>query len=305
MKIESYDYKRDYKLDSNKRYVGTELELAHKQLIGIDYEDEDDDDENHVSSNLQKRADKISEYFKDWAFFKQDGSLQNSGFEIVSIPLTLEEQRKYWSEELFDKLNKKGFVSYDSTVSCGLHFHVSRAGLTYLQIGKVLKFLHNKDNRIFIKKIAQRHSDDYAEFRSKKTFGYVNKEFYKNKYDALNLGHKDTIEFRLFKGTLNHAAFHKNLEFCDSLINFCAPCRFSVGESLNWWNFVNYVESNKKNYFYLWDYIIQKEMDSVEVWNKHREAVKAKKEAKMAAEQKVANIVPDSVYDIVEDENGF
>lgn len=270
MKIQSYDYKREYPdLKKENRYFGVELELINKKTNGQEYSS---------SEVIQKLADLISPLFTDWAFFKSDGSLEGKGFEIVTVPLILEDQYKNWSEELFKILDEKEFLSYNASVSCGLHVHVSRNSLTDLQLGKVLKFLHNKENRIFLKKIAQRHSEDYAEFKSAKRFGYIKKEQYKNKYDAFNLGHKDTVEFRLFRGTLNHDAFHKNLEFCDAILNFCSPCLFSVNESSSWWNFANYISNNKKKYFYLWNYLVMKEIESVDSWKENRERKKANKE---------------------------
>lgn len=274
MKINSFDYKRTYNLPKDKkRRFGVELEVLIAELSKK---------EKYIGHSplVQQEADNYGKYFKDWAFYKSDGSLNGMGFEIVTIPLTRNEQFTKWNSDLFKSLSEK-LVSYEAYENCcGMHVHVSRENLTLLQIGKVLRFIHNKNNRIFIKKIAQRHETDYAEFKSKKRFADVKPKVLKNKYDALNLGHAETIEFRLFKGTLNYEAFHKNIEFCDAILDFCASCNASIEESLLWWNFTNFVEKNKKYYQFLWSYLVKKEIQNIDSWNKRKERLNKEKENK-------------------------
>ncbi len=280
MKIHDYGYKPQYKkVPKNVRLFGVELEITHKPTLEGDWSDFDDEEEEE----LEEIAGKIGKHFKGGAVFKWDGSV-DSGWEIVTRPFTLQEQREFWHEEKFKMLDKKGFISYTAPHN-GMHVHVSRFGLTQLQIAKVIRFIHNPDNRPFIKKIAQREEKQYAEFSQKKNFNCLKNHQYR-KYTAVNLIPQNTIEFRLFKGTLSFAAFHKNLEFVDAILNFCAAANSGVKESEVWWNFVYFVSSRRKEYPFLWEYCQHKEMDSVDSWKKHVEERKARKEAEKAAKKK-------------------
>lgn len=277
MDINDYDYKPSYrKLPKNTLLFGVELEISHKELAEANYDPDED-------SKLQDIADRFDPLFGKHSILKHDGSV-DAGFEIVTHPLTFAGQQEFWTEDKFNFLDKQGFISYNAE-HCGIHIHVTRHMISSLQLAKIIKFIYNRDNRPFIKKIAQREEKQYAEFSERKNCGYV-KHGGCGKYTAVNLSHKNTIEFRLFRGTLSHQAFHKNLEFVQALIDFCSPALFSVKETEIWWNFINYVFNNKDKYKNLWTYAQSKEMDSIDNWNKHVEERKLKKEEEKLKKQK-------------------
>jgi hypothetical protein len=262
------------KLEPGKRYFGIELELASKDVYENAKSNHDYNDD--IEDEIQESADKISFPFEGWSIFKFDGSVLG-GFEIVSYPLEFSETKKRYNEGLFKLLDDNLFISY--THQCaGMHVHVSKSGLTPLQISKAVKLIYNPDNRAFIKKIAQREEKQYAEFSTPKSFGFVKRAH--NKYDAVNLINKETVEFRLFRGTLSHSAFHKNIEFCDALLNFCHSCVTGVKESSNWFSFMDYVRRNKKIYPNLWSYCVLKQMESTDSWAANRLVKNAEKEQK-------------------------
>lgn len=279
MKINEYDYKKTFKLKKNTRFFGIELEIESKSIqeLDLDYDDE--------AEEVEKIVEKFDPYFADKAYLKHDGSL-NAGVEIVTNPITFAEQQAFWTPEKFDFLEKEGFISY-SAEHAGIHIHVSKSSISALQLAKIIKFIYSKDNRPFIKKIAQREEKQYAEFSERKSCAYVKRgQGMGNKYTAVNLAPRDTVEFRLFRGTLNHRAFHKNLEFVHALIDFCSPTMYSIRETEIWWNFMNYVRLNKDKYKNLYSYCQDKQMECTDSWAIHLEEKKAKKDAIKAERQK-------------------
>jgi hypothetical protein len=151
----------------------------------------------------------------NFAITKYDGSLGSSGFEIVTIPATLKQHTKRWNDLLDSP--PRGLRSWKNP-KCGMHVHVSRDPLSLLTIGKILVFVNAPENKGFIVAIAGRESAGYAEIKAKKIVDV--KRGY-NRFEAINLTHPGTIEFRIFKGTLKKTSFLKNLEFVASSVAFC------------------------------------------------------------------------------------
>jgi hypothetical protein len=95
---------------------------------------------------------------------KNDGSLSDDGFEIVSLPATLAYHQTGWGEAFFATLaeNVRGW----SEKSCGMHVHMARDALTPLQIARMQVFVNGDgkgvNNRPFIEKVAGRGATDYC-----------------------------------------------------------------------------------------------------------------------------------------------
>lgn len=151
-------------------------------------------------------------------FFENDGSL-NSGFEIVSQPMSLPMHRDVWQW-----LNNKDAVANlrsHNTSTCGLHVHVSRAGLTKLQIAKMVTFVNDPANEQLIRAIARRYAEGYCKIKEKKL---GSAHYSSDRYEAINVTGEKTIEFRIFKGSLKYESVVAALEFCHSLVEFTRPC---------------------------------------------------------------------------------
>jgi len=145
----------------------------------------------------------------------EDGSLRN-GFEIISAPMTLTAQRALW-RKLTPEVTR-GLRGTPSTA--GMHVHVSRAALTPLQIGKMVVFLNASVNYRFITAIAGRESSSYCRRHADKGEPHLlaqNWNNQRNRYDALNLCNRATVEFRIFKASTQRERVLKNVEFCFAL----------------------------------------------------------------------------------------
>lgn len=189
----------------NKRFFGVELEV-----------------EVNSSYSRPEKAKQIRQYLRDefddtdLLVFERDGSL-DSGFEIISQPMGLDTHKDVWKWTQ-DSTITKGLRSH-LTGTCGLHVHVSREGLTNLQIARAVYFVNHQANRHLIETVARRYNAGYCKAKSKKISTANRAE---DRYEMINLQNRKTIEFRIFKGSLKYEAIIAAIEFCHAVLNFAA-----------------------------------------------------------------------------------
>ena len=198
----------------------------------------------------------------DFAITKEDGSVPY-GFEICTVPASLDEHRIHW-QKFFEKL-PEGLVSWNAYAGkCGLHVHCSKKPLSLLTIAKMVVFVNSEPNQKFVETIAGRTSNRYFKIQ-KKDYKVVKPMMerrlgHDDRYEAINLVNKDTIEFRIFKGTLKAPSFFKALEFCDALIHFCLMGTNSISYCRSLDNFIDYVGLRAKDYPHLYAFICAKHL---------------------------------------------
>ena len=212
---------------------------------------------------------------EDLFYTKEDGTCE---LEIVSHPMSWNYWNRYGKEiyqTLFLKLRENNLSGYSAPDS-GHHIHVSRNALKSTDIVKIMSFVYNPDNYDFILDISQREESklrDYAnpvmgedawENLSKIAKGYFLDEYgdrtpvyvsnYLNRMTAINLQRHDgytatkTIEFRIFRGTLNFQSFSKNFEFVRSLVHWAKETSLDVaknGEGLK--SYLSFVKKNRND----------------------------------------------------------
>lgn len=152
-------------------------------------------------------------------YCKHDGSLRD-GFEIVTHPCTIEYHKELAYEGLFKELTKRGYRSHDAA-TCGLHVHMNRDyfGLKKLEqdlnISKLLYLYEKYWDKVEL--VARRKSNGYARRflleEDETPLDLYAKSKEADKYGAINLKHKNTVEIRIFKGTLKVDTFYNTLEF--------------------------------------------------------------------------------------------
>lgn len=190
----------------NKRFFGVELEVEVKSSYN-----------RHERAKAIKKT--VEETFIDAyqpLVFERDGSLDN-GFEIISQPMGLDKHRELWAWTNQPTITE-GLRSH-LTGTCGLHVHVSREGLTNLQIARAVYFVNHQANRHLIETIARRYNAGYCKAKSKKISTANRAE---DRYEMINLQNRKTIEFRIFKGSLKYEAIISAIEFCHAVLNFAA-----------------------------------------------------------------------------------
>lgn len=204
-------------------------------LLGLELEVE-----VNTSCNRNDKAEEVKDlinHYQDangkkylYSCLEDDRSL-NYGFEIVTAWTGLDVHEKMLKH--FTENNVGGLKSHN-TSTCGLHVHICKSDMTTLHASKMVLFINDENNRELIQAIARRNSYDYCKLKNKKD----DKAWLKNslssnqkrnqlrhlnmdRYEALNFQNDNTIEFRLFKGSLIFTTIMACLEFTYATWFFC------------------------------------------------------------------------------------
>lgn len=184
-------------------FIGFELELDKENVVNRD----------HFLENIARIL--VLNNVKNKYFIEHDSSLCN-GLEFISQPHSIEEMRKFLNTDMTSILNK---LITDTEVEnfskkAGFHIHISKTvfGDTFEEqlenVTKLWYFL-SRYSKLFLK-LGNRVDDSYCRFPffSREQFYKRNKlELLKgktsghSKHVAINLFHKNTIEFRFFQST--------------------------------------------------------------------------------------------------------
>ena len=177
--------------------------------------------------------------------------------EFDTMPCSLEfHKNKMNYREMFEYLDKEGYKGHDCETA-GLHIHANRSYLgksrisQELVISKILYILEKFNDEICV--IARR-DNDYSEFAGEKQNEDSIVELYgkykdKGKRAALNLQHKDTIEFRMFKSTLKYETFILTLEFVKDIIDYAKSVDIEEIELAKWSDLMNCFSSELRKYY--------------------------------------------------------
>ena len=190
-------------------------------------------------------------------YCKHDGSLCE-GFEIVSEPATLSYHMNSlpW-KSIFSKAIDMGYSSHN-TSTCGLHVHCNRTafGETYEEqeaaIGRVVFFVekHWDDLVNFSRRKTEnlnRWASRYATISNTTAETYKKaKDKYMGRYVAVNLTNRDTIEFRLFRGTLRYKTFIATLQLVQHICTLATILSDKDFENMSWSKFVLSIDAEDK-----------------------------------------------------------
>lgn len=176
---------------------------------------------------------------EDLIYSTHDGTVQ---IEIDTMPCSLEYHRNKMNyKEMFKYLDEQGYKGHDCDTA-GLHIHANRdyLGNTKMQqdlaISKILYIIEKFNDNICV--IGRRHTG-YSQFvgdrcKADTAINLFVKYDNTGKRAALNLQHKDTIEFRMFKSTLKYETFLLTLEFVKDIIDFAKSINIEEIEKITW-----------------------------------------------------------------------
>ena len=238
--------------DTTNRYIGFELEVEEK--CG---------DKVTAAENVLERLR------EDFIECKHDGSL-NDGFEIVSQPATYHYHIDVDYAGAFRGLVSDGMRSHNPG-TCGLHFHVSRVffgeGETqYTNIAKMIVMLDNLWDDVV--KFSRRNYHEINDWARKNPFpqkdtlkqesnsGSVSIETLDdivdcnsgNRYQAINLTNRQTVEFRFMRGTLREQTFRASMEFVHLFTNYAVQHTMSECFTAGWHDIFHHATTNFKEY---------------------------------------------------------
>jgi hypothetical protein len=243
--LESYCYK------PSPVFFGTKYKNKTNLYLGIELECDKGDD-----------FDVIDDLRHNELYFKEDSSLDN-GFEMVSHPMTLEYHQYFNWKGILKQIRQSGFRSFNAG-TCGLHIHIPKNLLTPSEQIKLSMMVYT--NPEFFQKLSQRDSN-YSKY--KKLKGVHGANFNHDRFEAINFQNSNTIEFRMFKGTLKYESFISAIELVHSLVMFIKTAKTSdiyksdmfkseFRNGIAFRSFCVFVVNNQKTYTHLKQYMIDK-----------------------------------------------
>lgn len=245
--IHDYSYKPMpifYGIDN--RYFGVELEID-------------------VGGNLPDYAQKILDILNKeniLAYAKQDSSL-NDGFEIVTHPMTLayHQNNTPWNAML-SKAASMGYRSHQTT-TCGLHIHINRDTFGYSEadqdtcIARILYFVEKHWEKLLIySRRTQQQLERWAarygykehprEILDQAKYGYGG-----GRHSCVNLQNQNTIEFRMFRGTLKYNTLIATLQLVNRVCDVAISLSDAEIKTFSWESFVSGFQDGEEIIQYL------------------------------------------------------
>ena len=216
------------------RYMGVELEI---------------DCAGELTKNARALLD-IANAEQPLIYCKHDGSLDD-GFEIVTHPMSLNfhKDKMPW-ESLMAKAVQMGYRSHQAN-TCGIHVHVSRDAFGDNEtdqdnaIARVLYFFekHWEELLKFSRRTPRQLERWAARYGYKDTPGdilsYAKKGCGPGRYVCVNLQNQDTIEFRIFRGSLKYNTLIATLQLVDRICDVALYLSDEELKSMSWTTFVS------------------------------------------------------------------
>ena len=241
-------------------------EKAHGKLIGCEIETENGD--------VDERCEITANYgeHEEYIYMMHDGSLDSSGIECITQPMSKKFFDRFDFEGWMDALSKAGARSHD-TNDCGLHVHLSKGwfgSTTEKQeatAAAVLIFMDKYKDKL--QTLARRDDTHWCHYPSEPDFGGDSKEccekalkekthkafikeakknLYKGyRYHCLNTASSQpTYEFRIFRGTLNPDTFRASVELCIRLVEYAKWKNRNNSHIYSWEQFKSFKRMPKR-----------------------------------------------------------
>ncbi len=239
--IHDYSYKPDPLFHGEgPRFFGVELEI-----------DDGGKNRDHAEQILAAANSSSEQHI----YIKSDGSLSD-GMEIVTHPMSLKyHMAEFDWQSVVSTAILLGYVSH-KTSTCGLHIHISRKafGDTYEQqedcISRILYFVEHHWEELL--KFSRRSNSQMNHWAAR--YGYKAnpkellesaKESCRGRYACVNLTNSNTIEFRMFRGTLKYNTLIATLQLVDIICELALNCTDSEVQALSWTTFVERISNDE------------------------------------------------------------
>lgn len=179
-------------------------------------------------------------------YLKNDGSI-SYGFELVSHPCGLAyHQDSFGWPRILKYLNGMKCKSFHAESSCGIHVHVSRAAFSVTEQIRLTYFMNR--HRGSWETLAQRTSNQWSAFKNKPLHAEALGSG--DRYEVVNGLNEDTLEFRLFKGTLRLVSFMAILELTETICRFTMSYNNTdiVDDEMAWGDFLTFARASGHKY---------------------------------------------------------
>lgn len=218
---------------------------AGDRFFGVELEIDNGGEDNDNASELMD----IANHDAELAYCKHDGSLHD-GFEIVTHPMTLDfHQNEMPWKPLLRKAVALGYLSHQAG-TCGLHIHVNRTafGDTEAQqdacIARILYFFekHWEELLKFSRRTSRQLNDWAARYgykeQPREILDHAKKGYHNGRYSCVNLQNRNTIEFRIFRGTLKWNTLIAALQLVDWICAVAISFSDEELKAMPWTTFV-------------------------------------------------------------------
>lgn len=253
--IHEYNYTPEYIKhfmdNENKR---TTLLLGAEIEVGGNKPEVDSNNKQSVVKRCIQIMNGSESDKEDLIYSTHDGTVQ---IELDTMPCSLEyHKNKMNYKEMFKYLDEMGYKGHDCNTA-GLHIHANRdyLGKTKMQqdlvISKILYIIEKFNDNICV---IGRRNTDYSQFvgdrcKEDTVLNLLAKYDNTGKKAALNLQHKDTIEFRMFKSTLKYETFLLTLEFVKDIIDFAKSINIEEIEKMTWNDLMKTFSKDLQQYY--------------------------------------------------------
>lgn len=283
--IHEYNYTPEYiKHFMNHENKRTTLLLGAEIEVGGNKPEVDSNNKQSVVKRCIQIMNGSESDKEDLIYSTHDGTVQ---IELDTMPCSLEyHKNKMNYKEMFKYLDEMGYKGHDCNTA-GLHIHANRdyLGKTKMQqdlvISKILYIIEKFNDNICV---IGRRNTDYSQFvgdrcKEDTVLNLLAKYDNTGKKAALNLQHKDTIEFRMFKSTLKYETFLLTLEFVKDIIDFAKSINIEEIEKMTWNDLMKTFSKDLQQYYIdRYNKMLKKQLD--EDLNKKIEYLKKEIERK-------------------------
>jgi hypothetical protein len=213
---------------SGELYFGPELEIARGRGRGLGYTLE-----SEVKSQIRR-------LFGGKVHFKGDCSLTN-GFEINFMPMTYGYFMEQPWEDFFKVLTDNDFQ--DGAGGAGLHVHVSKEFFGYKDsvLASMVAFYDTFWKEMY--KISRRSGGNIHWAQRPNVAGWHSEsdvlETVRHYRGAVNVAPRDTVEFRVFKGTNQRTTFLAAIQITKAIVELSKEKDYKYIRSMVWPEFVD------------------------------------------------------------------
>lgn len=208
--IHSYSYTPELNFHNANHEYANRLFFGFELEIYGDY--------YRYCANAIENFDNNEKYF----WLTKDASIAGCGFEVKNQPMSY----KFITETNYVK--KLFFIINEHNMevdgSCGLHFHISRDGLSRETIRNIDYLIHTHQD--IFEQVCGRKYNYYCQSKVKGYYDWGLGCWSDHKH-CVNLTNENTIEIRIFSSTVSYIVFMERLKLVKNIIDFCKEDGFS------------------------------------------------------------------------------
>lgn len=243
--------KKSIENENTNRYFGIELEI-----------DSTRGPKNKMATQLNYLLNDCD--YNKLVKFEKDGSLSDNGIEIIFQPMTMNfiNSKREVINKALKHIDTHDYTSHDNG-KCGLHIHVSRDAFEDDDLDKIMLIFENFKNELITFSRRKESQMTWTKFITdtvgwdKISYDYIkhNKDDCTGHHVVINNYNRNTVEFRLFRGTTNKITFYACIQLIDNLLSLVKERKDII--NLTWDEIINYnpeyvelIEYNKKRRIY-------------------------------------------------------